>query len=235
MLAALRYNLKIIAPTLVWTGTLVGVLSALILFFQFRSRDRFDMVAAGSLGEEFIPVIAAFFAGGAMDAELKRGAHELLRSRLRPLWHTVAYRLVVAVALALGVGTILLGALYLGIRVFPLGMVLLAAVPPCTALAVVSLWTRVRLGNAFIGYVVAVGAWVANTLTGQMARTTGIALNPLLTFSSYTDRLQAISAGELDTTPYVDWWWVSKIALVLTAALVFWSLTRRIEHLTEGD
>ena len=235
MLATFRYNLKIVAPTLLWTGTLVSILSVLVLFFQFRGRDRFTAVTAGSLGEEFLPVVAAFFAGGAMDAELRRGAHELLRSHCVPLWHTVGYRLLVAVLLALGVGLVLLGTLYLGVRSFPLGMILLSATPPAICLATVSLWTRVRLGNAFIGYVVAVAAWVMNTLTGQMARTTGIALNPLLTFSSYTDRLQAIAAGALDTTPYVDWWWASKLALMAAAGCVFWSLTRRIEHLTEGD
>lgn len=235
MLSLLRYNLKIVAPTLIWTGILVTLLVGMVLFHQFRHADQFKVADAGSLAEHLVPLIAAFFSAGVLDAELKRGAHELLRARRKPLWHTVAYRLAVSVGLALLIGVGVLGAIHFGIRRLPLGMLLLAALPTALALALVSLWTRVRFGNVFIGYVVAVAVWVANVITALMVAALGVQLNPLLNLNSYTDRLTAIETDALLTTPYVDWWWVSKLALLLVAGVIFWSVTRRVEHLVEGD
>ena len=235
MLSLLRYNLKIVAPTLLWTGMLVTLLVGMVLFHQFRHADQFKPADAASLAEQLVPLIAAFFSAGVLDAELKRGAHELLRSKRSPLWVTVAYRLVVSVGLALLIGTGILVALHFGIKRLPLGMLLLASLPTALTLALISLWTRVRFGNVFIGYVVAVAVWVANVITALLVAGLGVQLNPLLNLSSYSDRLAAVEADALQTTPYVDWWWVSKIALLLVSALVFWSVTRRVEHLVEGD
>ncbi len=236
MIAQLRYNLKIVAPTLLWTGLLVGALVALVLFAQFRNPKGFDAVAAGSLAEQLVPLIAAFFSAGVLDVEMKRGAHELLRSKRRPLWHTVGYRLLVSISITLLLGAALLAVLHFGIKRVPLGMLLLASVPSSLCLATVSLWTRVRLGNAFVGYMVAVAAWLANLTAGALQNTPlHISINPLLTLTSYTDRLYAEAAGAVETTPYVDWWWVSKIALALLSLAVFASITRRVEHLVEAD
>jgi hypothetical protein len=235
VIGSVRHNFKIVAPTLIITGYLVLALVGMVLFFQFRTRDTFSPAAAARLGEDLVPIIAAFFAAGVLDAEMKRGAHELLRSKFRPLWHTVGLRLGVAVGLALGVGALLLAALHFGIRRVPVGMILLATAPPSLCLAAVSLWTRIRFGNAFIGYVVALAVWVSNTMAAELNRNLGISLNPLLTFTAYTDRLQAMAAGALATTPYVDWWWINKLALLAVAAGVFFSITRRVDRLTEGD
>lgn len=235
MLSLLRHNLKIVAPTLLWTGMLVTLLVGMVLFHQFRHAEQFKIGDAGSLAEQLVPLIAAFFSAGVLDAELKRGAHELLRSKRTPLWTTVAYRLAVSVGLALLIGLGVLAALHFGIKHLPLGMLLLAALPTAITLALVSLWTRVRFGNVFIGYVVAVAVWVGNVITSLLVAALGIQLNPLLNLSSYTDRLTATEAGALQTTPYVDWWWVSKLALLLVSGVVFWSVTRRVEHLVEGD
>ncbi|HEU4753809.1 MAG TPA: hypothetical protein VFU47_11935, partial [Armatimonadota bacterium] len=181
------------------------------------------------------PVIAAFLSAGVLDWELKRGAHEVLRARKRPLWHTIAYRLAVSMALSLALGAAMLLLLHFGIRRIPLGMLLLACIPSSLCLALVSLWTRIRLGNAFMGYMVALAAWVANLITVVIGSGLGLSVNPLLTLSSYTDRLQAQSAGALETTPYVDWWWVNKLALLVVSLCLFVSITRRVEHLVEGD
>ncbi|MFN3647942.1 MAG: hypothetical protein ACK47B_00065 [Armatimonadota bacterium] len=236
MIAQLRYNLKIVAPTLLWSGILVGALVALVLWVQFRNTEPFSAGTASSLAEQLVPVIAAFFSAGVLDAEMKRGAHELLRSKRRPLWHTVGYRVLVAVAAALLVGLGMLLALHFGLRRVPLGMILLACIPPSLCLALVSLWTRVRLGNAFIGYVVALAAWLGIFFTeGVLGPVLGIRINPLLTFSSYTDLLNARAAGAEAATPYVDWWWASKVALLVVSAAVFVSITRRVENLVEGD
>jgi hypothetical protein len=235
MIALARYNLAIVAPTLIWTGILIAALVALILFGQFRDPEQFNAVAAASLAEQLIPLVAAFFSAGVLDAEMKRGAHELLRSKRSPLWSTVAYRLAVAVLLALFIGAGMLLLLHFGIKRVPLGMILLAAVPSSICLALVSLWTRVRLGNAFIGYMVALAVWLANLATAGMAMAFGISINPLLTLTSYTERLQAAAAGALETTAYVDWWWVSKGALLVVSLLIFMSITRRVENLVEGD
>jgi hypothetical protein len=235
MLSLLRYNLKIVAPTLLWTGMLVTLLVGMVIFHQFRNADQFKVGDAASLAEQLIPLIAAFFSAGVLDAELKRGAHELLRSKRKPLWLTVAYRLAVSVGLALLIGVGILAALHFGIKRLPFGMLLLASLPTALTLALISLWTRVRFGNVFIGYVVAVAIWVGNVITAIMVAALGVQLNPLLNLSSYSDRLAAIDADALQTTPYVDWWWVSKLALLVVSALVFWSVTKRIEHLVEGD
>lgn len=235
MLAQLRYNLVIVAPTLRWTSVLVGLLSAAVLFDQFRRARQFDAEAAASLAEQYVPLIAAFFSAGVLDTEMKRGAHELLRARCRPLWHTVAYRLLAALSLALLVGFAVLAVLHFGIKRVPLGTIMLASVPSSLCLALVSLWTRIRLGNAFIGYTVALAAWLANVFTGIISAVLGISVNPLLTLSSLTDRLRAEAAGAAETTPYVDWWWVPKVALLVVSALIFLSVTRRVEHLVEGD
>ena len=85
-LSLLRHNLRIVAPTLIWTGLLVCLLCGMILFYQFRHTDQFNGSVAASLAEGLVPLIAAFFSAGVLDAELKRGAHELLRSKRRPLW-----------------------------------------------------------------------------------------------------------------------------------------------------
>jgi hypothetical protein len=235
MLSLLRYNLKIVAPTLLWTGMLVTLLVGMVLFNQFRHADQFKVGDAASLAEQLVPLIAAFFSAGVLDAELKRGAHELLRSKRSPLWVTVAYRLAVSVGLALLIGLGILLALHFGIKRLPLGMLLLASLPTALTLALISLWTRVRFGNVFIGYVVAVAVWVANVITALLVAAMGVQLNPLLNLSSYSDRLAAVEADALQSTPYVDWWWVSKLALLVVSALVFWSVTRRVEHLVEGD
>lgn len=235
MFHLLRYNLKIVAPTLLWTGVLVTLLVGMVLFNQFRNADQFKVTDAGSLAEHLIPLIAAFFSAGVLDAELKRGAHELLRSKRRPLWNTVAYRLAASVGLALLIGTGVLCALHFGIKKLPLGMLLLASIPTALVMALVSLWTRIRFGNVFIGYMVALAVWVANVIMALMVAALGIQVNPLLNLNSYTDRLAAADAGALQTTPYVDWWWVSKLALLVVASVVFWSVTRRVEHLVEGD
>ena len=235
MITQLRYNLKIVAPTLLWTGILVALLSALVLVGQFNNARNFTGTDAARVAEGLFPMIAAFFAGGVLDVEMKRGAHELLRSKTRPLWHTVAYRLLVSVVITLALGAVILGVMWVGIKHFPIGMVLLATVPSCLILAVISLWTRIRLGNAFMGYMVALAAWASNIITGIVGSQLGINVNPLLTLTSYGDRLQAELGGVVDTTPYADWWWVPKIALVVASVAVFMSITRRVENLVEGD
>jgi hypothetical protein len=236
MIALLRYNLKIVAPALLWSGIMVLALVGLILFGKFRRPDQFDAENAAWLAEQLVPLMAAFFSAGILDAELKRGAHELLCSKRRPLWHTVAYRLAVSLGAALLIGAGVLAALHWGVRRIPLGMILLAAAPSSLCVAMISLWTRIRLGNVFIGYVVALALWLGNCIALGLQRSPlVISVNPLLTFTSYTERLHAAAAGALETTPYVDWWWVSKIALVLVSLAVFVSITRRVEHLVEAD
>ncbi len=240
-----RYNIKIVLPTLLWTGILVAALVALILFAQFRWSGSFTEETAASLAEQVIPLIAAFFAAGVLDAEMKRGAHELLRSKRTPLWTTVAYRLTVSLVAALAVGWGMLAALHFGIRRVPIGMLLLVSIPPSLCLALISLWIRIRLGNAFLGYTVALAVWLFQVVIGGMSalpgfqynplRNLGVHLNPLFTFSSYADRLAATAAGALETTPYVDWWWVSKIALIMVSFILFISITRRVDNLVEGD
>jgi hypothetical protein len=215
---------------------LVGALVGMVLFFQFRMRAAFTAESAGSLSEELIPIIAAFFCAGVLDAEMKRGAHELLLSKRTPLWHTVVLRVFVALGIALAIGFAVLLALHFGIKHLPLGMLMLASVPSAMALAMVSLWTRIRMGNAFIGYTVALAVWLANVFTGDlMGRLLGIPVNPFLTLTSYTDVLHAQAAGSLETTPYVDWWWVPKIALLVVSGCLFFAVTRRVEQLVEGD
>jgi hypothetical protein len=235
VIALVRYNLKIVAPTMLWTGILVSLLVGLVLFGLFRSPSGFGPESAASVAEQLVPLIAAFFSAGVLDWEMKRGAHELLRSKRRPLWHTVLYRLGVSVAAALLIGAGMLLTLHFGIERVPLGMLLLACVPSSVCLAVVSLWTRIRFGNAFIGYMVALAAWMANVVTGLLGSGLGISINPLLTLTSYTERLHAQNAGALETTPYVDWWWVSKVALLVVSGFIFLSITRRVENLVEGD
>lgn len=235
MISLFRHNLKIVAPTLLWTGILVTLLVALTLLGQFQNSTSFNNETAASLAEQTVPIIAAFFAAGVLDFEMKRGAHELLRSKRRPLWHTVAYRLFITVSLALLIGLGMLVTLHYGIRHVPVGMLMVASAPSALCLALVSLWTRVRLGNAFVGYIVALGAWMVNFVVSLVASTTGIALNPLLTLSSFSERMHAQAAGSLETAPYVDWWWVSKIALLLVSAVLFTSITRRVENLVEAD
>jgi len=236
MLSLIRYNLKIVAPTLIWTGLLVLILVGLVLFGQFNAGDEFKIETAGTLAEQFIPLIAAFFAAGILDAEMKRGAHELLRSKQRPLWFTLVYRLVVCLALALLLGAGMLAALHWGIKPLPVGMLLLAAVPSALCLALISLWMRVRLGSAFIGYMAALAVWLASLLLNTLeSNLGGIVINPLLTLGSYTHRLHAEAAGALETTPYVDWWWMSKIALLLVSFFLLLSVVRRVEQLVEAD
>lgn len=235
MISLLRYNLKIVAPTVLWTGILVILLVALILFGQFRNPERFDVEAAGTMAEQLIPLIAAFFSAGVLDAEMKRGAHELLTSKRRPLWHTVAYRLGVSLALALAIGWGVLLALHFGIKHIPIGMLMLASVPSAVCLASLALWVRLRLGNAFIGHMVAMAVWLGNIFTGTLGSRFGISFNPLLTLTGYSDRIHADAAGALETTPYVDWWWVNKLALVVVAGCVLLAVTRRVENLVEGD
>lgn len=241
MIALLRYNWKIVAPTMLWTGILVLVTVALILFGLFRNPADVSAESAASLAEQTLPLIAAFLGGGVLDAEMKRGAHELLRSKRRPLWHTVAYRLGLSVLLALLIGMGMFLLIHFGIRKIPVGMLLLAAIPPSLCLGVLSLWTRIRLGNAFIGYMVALSVWLANVMIdlvrGSLVARAGFVLtiNPLFTLTSYGDRLRAEATGTLLTTPYVDWWWVSKGALLVVAAFIFLGITRRVENLVEGD
>ena len=236
MIALIRHNLKIVLPTLLWTGMLVAALVGLVLFGQFRGRATFTPAAAAGLAEQLIPVIAAFFCAGVLDAEMKRGAHELLRSKRTPLWHTVVLRVFVALGIALAIGWGILLALHFGIKRLPIGMLMLASIPSSLALAMVSLWTRIRMGNAFIGYTVALAVWLGNLFTGElMGRLVGIPVNPLLTLTSYSDVMNAEAAASLETTPYVDWWWASKIALLVVSACLMFSVTRRVEQLVEGD
>lgn len=236
MIGLVRYNLQIVAPTLLWTGILVGLLVLLILAAHFRNPSSFSDIAAAGFAEQTVPLIAAFFAGGVLDAEMKRGAHELLRAKRRPLWHTVAWRLGISVALALAVGAAALAVLHFGVKRVPLGWLLLSAVSPALALGTVSLWARIRFGNAFLGYVVALAIWVANVMVSLLQQLPfTISINPLLTMSSFTERLQAEARDALLSTPYADWWWVSKVALLVVALAVFAGTTRRVEHLVEGD
>lgn len=240
MVALLRYNLKIVLPTMLWTGILVALLVFVILFNTFRSPESFNAPSAGWYAEQLIPLIAAFFAAGVMDAEMKRGAHELLRAKRSPLWLTVLLRTGLSLVLALAVGWGMLAALHFGVKRIPLGMLLLASLPPALCLAMIALWTRIRFGNAFIGYMVALAIWLANfaiflSLSASPLRSFHIQVNPLLTMTSYSDRLFAEADGVLESTPYADWWWVSKIALTVVALLIFLSVTRRVENLVEAD
>lgn len=236
MISLIRYNLKIVAPALLWTGILVAILVALVLVWQFRDPKVFTAEAAGSIAEQLIPVMAAFFAAGVLDSEMKRGAHELLCSKRRPLWHTVAYRVGLSLLLSMLIGAGVLAALHFGLRRIPVGILLVAALPSAAILAMVALWVRVRLGNAFMGYVVALGIWLGTTsVTGLLYALTGVQINPLFTLTSYTDRLHALGAGALETTPYVDWWWVNKLVLLLATGCVMLSVVRRVEHLVEPD
>lgn len=236
MIALLRHNLKIIAPSFLWTGILVLILVALVLVGLFHDAHSFNTDTAGKLAEQLIPLIAAFFSAGILDAEMKRGAHELLCSKHKPLWHTVLYRLAIALGAAFLLGGGMLCAINWGIKRIPLGMLLVSALSPALCLAVISLWTRLRLGNAFMGYMVAIAVWLGNVIISAIeSGIGGIMVNPLLTMTSYTARIRADAAGALETTPFVDWWWVSKVALLVVSAFIFWSITRRVEQLVEAD
>ena len=235
MISLIRYNLKIIAPTMIWTGILVAIVTVWNLFYQFHHAHDFTAENAASIAEDLVPVMAAFFAAGVLDWEMKRGAHELLCSKKRPLWHTVAYRLAAALLIALTIGTALVLTYHFGIRHLPLGLLLLASIPSALCMSLMSLWTRIRLGNAFGGYLVVLGVWVANWFLGLVEMAFGVPVNPLFSFNSFTARMHALNAGALDTTPYVDWWWASKIALLVVSAAILFSITRRVENLVEGD
>lgn len=235
MIGILRHNLRIAAPGFCWTGGFSAVLLALVLYYQFRNSRDFTEVVAASVGEGVIPLIAAFLAAGVLDPELRRGAHEVVHARLAPLWRAVACRLAVSIVLALIAGAIALSVLHFALRPFPLKMVLLASVPGCVVMAAVSLWIRVRLGGVFIGYLAALAVWLANVFAGAVGTTLGIHVNPLLSFSSYTDYLNAAGQGKVAVTPYADWWWVSKVALCVAGAAVFAGMQARLEHLVEGD
>lgn len=235
MISRLYYALRIVLPGLVWTGGLSILLSALILYGQFRLRDRFTVAMASSIAEQFFPVLSAFMAAGVLEHETRRGVQEILCTKRRSLVATAAERLVVALALSLILGAGLLAVMHFGIRPIPMGTLLLAAIPPSFCTAALSLWTRVRFGNAFMGYTVALTIWMANLLTSVMGSTLGISVNPLLTFSSYTDWLQAVAIGEEAVTPYVDWWWAPKIALMAAGSGLFVLAARRVEHRAEGE
>jgi len=235
MITQLRYNLKIVLPTLVWTGILSVVLIAFVLLGHF-SMDNFSTATAAGAAEQFIPLITAFFTAGVLDVEMKRGAHEVMCSKHRPLWHTLTYRVLVTLLLALGLGTAMLLIQHFFLAYLPVGMLLLAAIPPALCMGLIALWLRVRLGNAFIGYVAAIAIWIVNLIIGaSQSGSSGFDINPLFNPNSYTQRITAAANNTLDSTPYVDWWWVSKIALMIVAALIFWSITRRVENLVEAD
>jgi hypothetical protein len=235
-MTALRLNLRILAPSLLWSGLLGLALCALVLFQHFAHPERWNSLAAGWLFEQMLtPVLAAFLTAGVLDPELKKGAHEILLCRRSPVWKTLASRVFLTVGAALLLGNGVLLALHFGVERVPIGMVALAGVPSALCLAMIALWARVRLGNLFGGHIVALAAWTANLITGELGRAVGISINPLLTVGSYTDYLQASSLGRLESTPYVDWWWVSKLALLVVSGVIFFSITRRVEKLVEGE
>lgn len=235
MISLLRYNLKIVAPTLLFTGIVVFLLVALNIFGLFHNAAHFQAEDAGRIAEQLTPVIAAFFSAGVLDAELKRGVHELLVSKRRPLWYTIAQRVGLSVLMALLIAAGMLTLIHAGIARIPLVWLMLASVPSSLCVTMVALWTRIRFGNAFIGHIMAVALWIFNGFTGDLLARVGITFNPLFTLNSYSDRLHAAAAGALETTPYVDWWWVNKLALIAVSACIFMSVTRRVEQLVEGD
>jgi hypothetical protein len=235
MMTQLRYNLKIVMPTLLWTGILSIALTILVLLGHF-SLDKFDVPVASGAAEQFIPLIAAFFMAGVLDVEMKRGAHEVICSKHRPLWQTLSYRIVVTLLLALCLGAVMMLIEHFFLKPLPVGMLLLVAIPPALCTGLISLWLRIRLGNAFIGYVAAIVFWLINLVVGMtQSGPAGLDLNPLFNPNSYTQRLQAIAASAVESTPYVDWWWVNKLALVLLSVVIYWSITRRVEQLVEAD
>jgi hypothetical protein len=233
MLTQLRYNLKIVAPTLGWTVVLVIGLTTLVLLGQF-SIEGYSLGNAAELSEQFIPLLAAFFTAGVLDAEMKRGAHEVLRSKALPLWQTLGYRILIALVLSFALSAIMLLIVHFNLLRLPVGILLLSAFPPACCMGVISLWIRVRLGNAFMGYLAAIAMWVGSIVMSTVEQE-GMSVNPLFSFTSYTNLVKATASRTLESTPYVDWWWVSKIALVIVSVVIFWSITRRVEQLVEAD
>ena len=53
MLSLLRYNLKIVLPTMIWTGLLVLILVSLMLLAQFSSAKSFKVETAGTMAEHY--------------------------------------------------------------------------------------------------------------------------------------------------------------------------------------
>jgi hypothetical protein len=238
MIAQLRYNLKIVAPTLIWTGVLMVALSGLVLAGSL-SVDSLRLRQVTAMAETFFPLIAGFFTAGVLDAEMKRGAHELLCSKREPLWRTLLYRVAIVFFLAMLVGFAVLLIIHFTALRLPIGRLLLVTLPGALLLGMVALWVRLSLGSALMGYLSIVGIWILGqilqALQGGPGNPSGINVNPLFNLSSYADFLEAEARHAVATTPYVDWWWVNKAALVMAAAAVFWIVTRRVETQAENE
>lgn len=219
--AVLRYNLQILAANLWWT--LVGPLVLTVITFVplFLERQEFRPSKAAGLAEGLMPIIGAFICAHALDAELRRRADEVLRAKRKPLWRTLLLRLALGLLVSFGFGLAALGIARIALGEFVLWKLFLAGVPSTLFLAMLGLLVALWVRNAILSLILPLMYWLIDYGLGWY-------FNPLLALSGYKYLLWKAEGEMAPMTWFSDWWWVSKIGLVVVAAGLFVAVMRQV-------
>jgi hypothetical protein len=170
-----------------------------------------------------MPILGAFICAHVLDVELRQGADEVLRSKARPLWRTVALRTAVGLLVVLLFGLLALGAARLALGEFSLLRVWLAAIPPTLFFAMLGLLIAMRMRNALLSLILPLILWFMDFLASWF-------FNPLLSLSTYKYHLLSQQGEMSPFTLFADWWWVSKVALGVVAAGLFVRVVTSLER-----
>jgi hypothetical protein len=226
--ALMRYNLQIVAANTLWVliiPLIFTVLSVGGLFLTdlLNPHWTFHPSNAAGLAEGLMPILGAFICAHVLDVELRQGADEVLRSKARPLWRTVALRTAVGLLVVLLFGLLALGAARLALGEFSLLRVWLAAIPPTLFFAMLGLLIAMRMRNALLSLILPLILWFMDFLASWF-------FNPLLSLSTYKYHLLSQQGEMSPFTLFADWWWVSKVALGVVAAGLFVRVVTSLER-----
>ena len=228
-----RYNLQIVAANTLWI-LIIPLLFTVLATGGLFLRDfgdphwTFQPANAAGLAEGLMPIIGAFICAHVLDVELRQGADEVLRSKARPLWRTVALRTTVGLLIVLLFGGLALGAARIALGPFSLWRVWLAAIPSTLFFAMLGLLIATRVRNALLNLVIPLFLWFLDYFASWL-------FNPLLSLSTYRNYLLS-QKGAMETpldftfTLFADWWWVSKVALILVAMVLFGRVVASLER-----
>ena len=199
------YNLRILLGNSYWLIVTPVAAAQLVLFWNMATATLFSSVRAAQTIEEVAPLLGAFLCAHALAPE-QAGVRELVVARPVSLERILLVRLSAMFAFVLALMTPAMLIYFFGIKVFPLGLTVLAGLPSLLFLSMLAMAVATGTRQPLLGLAVAAAYWVLDLVVGSQ-------FNPLVTLHGFSDHLA--------NRPMSDQWAVSKIILIALAGLVY--------------
>jgi len=202
------YNLRILLGNTYWLVVTPVVATQLVIFWNMATSSLFSATRAAQTIELLAPILGAFLCAHALAPE-QDGAGELVFVRPLSLEKVLLLRLAMIFGFVFAILVPAFVIYSIGIGGFPLGLVMLAALPSMLFLSALAMAVASATRHPLLGLGAAGAFWALDFATGGY-------YNPVLTLHRFADHLA--------DQPMSEQWVLSKLLLlVLAVACYLWN------------